>query len=464
MTKAAMIACLPAALLLLALSPVSLYGVEAAEGSVTQAAAPAGGSESRQAAPAGGSESRQAAPTGGDESQQETAAGAGADRADASVSMGTVDKTAPGPGTGDLQTEEGAGYNEDSRIQEILSRMTTEEKAAQLFVLLPEQLTGYEVVTQAGDATKAALDQYPVGGLIYMGPNIQSEDQVREMIQRSQQYSQERIGLPLFICVDEEGGDVQRIGGKLPSLPWQPAMWTVGESGDPEQARAEGVTIGTALRDLGFNVDLAPVADVVKDPGNSAIGTRSFGPDATSDAAMVKAFTEGIQSTGIEATLKHFPGHGATASDSHTGAAVSYDTLDQIQDDLLPFRSGIEAGCRFVMAGHISYPNITGDGTPASLSPFFLTQILRQQIGFDGLIITDALRMAAVADRYDSAAAAVTSFLAGADLLLMPADFQSAMQGIVSAVNSGQISEERLDQSLSRILQTKLKLMDEPEA
>jgi len=279
------------------------------------------------------------------------------------------------------------------------------------------------------------------------------------MLENTLQYSQERIGVPAFLCVDEEGGTVTRISGKgVIDVPYIDTMQSVG-LGEPEDAYAVGETIGSYLSELLFNVDFAPVADVATNPDNSVIGTRSFGSDAEVVSSMVASFVEGIQNQGVAATLKHFPGHGDTAEDSHVSRSTSYKTLEELWEcELLPFAAGIEAGCRFVMVGHISLPNVTGDDTPATVSELLVTELLREEMGFDGIIVTDAMNMAAITDYYSSAEAAVAAVSAGADMILMPADFQSAYEGLVSAVNTGVLSEERIDESLRRILTVKLEM------
>lgn len=355
------------------------------------------------------------------------------------------------PGTGP-DTEPGT----ESDITSVTDRdLSLEEKIWQMFIVSPEALTGASGVTMAGQTTKEAFDRCPVGGLIYMEPNLQSSGQITSMLTAVSQYSMERTGLPPFLCVDEEGGTVRRISGRIAES-WIPDisdMWSVGQTGDTEQAEKLGSSIGTYLERLGFNVDFAPDADVVADPSASAIGTRSFGPDPQIDAEMVEAVVKGIQSRKVSATLKHFPGHGAANGDTHVGFVSSDKTLEELwKEDFVPFQAGIDAGVRFVMAGHISYPNVTKDDLPASLSKTFLTDVLRKEMGFRGLVVTDALAMGAIVDSYGSAEAAVMSVEAGADLILMPADMQAAYDGILDAVRSGRITEERIDESAGRII------------
>lgn len=338
--------------------------------------------------------------------------------------------------------------------------MTLEEKIAQMFIITPEALTGVSPVTETGDITKSSFEQYPVGGLIYFQGNLISREQTVRMLGEIQKISEERTGLPVFLAVDEEGGMVSRLYGRgITDIPYIEDMYTIGASGDPEQAYNAGSTIGTYLKNLGFNVDFAPVADVFSNLSNTVIGNRSFGNDAELVSEMVGMAVKGLQDTGIRATLKHFPGHGDTAEDSHSGYASSYKSLEQLEMcEFLPFRSGMQAGADFIMAGHISLPNILGDQTPASLSYKMLTEILRDKFGFDGIIITDALNMGAITNYYSSGEAAVSAVEAGADILLMPENFEDAYNGMLNAVYDGRISEERINKSVIRILMVKKKI------
>ena len=345
-----------------------------------------------------------------------------------------------------------------AQAEKILAGMTLEEKAAQLFFIAPEALTGVSQVTAAGEATREAFRNRPVGGIIYFEPNLTESQQVRDMLSGMMEISMDVAGVPVFLATDEEGGQVRRLSGRgFADVPYIDTMYSVGLTGEKKKAEETGKTIGTYLSDYGFNVDFAPVADIYSNPENTVIADRSFGNDAATVSAMVSSFVSGMRQTGVRATLKHFPGHGDTAEDSHAGGAASWRTLAEMEEsELLPFRAGIDAGAQFVMAGHISLPSVLPDDTPASLSYDILTGLLRNRMGFEGIIITDALNMGAVTSRYGSADAAVQAFMAGADMILMPADFESAYQGILQAAEYGIISGERLDESVRRILCVKL--------
>ncbi|MBR2717651.1 MAG: glycoside hydrolase family 3 protein [Oscillospiraceae bacterium] len=359
-----------------------------------------------------------------------------------------------------LTPEEEAAAELDRRIRQALETMPLEDKVAQLFILTPEDLTGVAAAVNAGETTRAAIHQYPVGGFIYMDRNLQNADQVRAMLSGTAVYSLQRVGLLPFLCVDEEGGTVSRIGGSGRfDVPRIGDMWEVGAAGTEEAARAIGGTMGGYLRDLGFNVDFAPVADVLSNPENTVVKKRAFSSDPARVSSLALALSEGLESQGVLSVFKHFPGHGATAEDTHTGFASTGKTLAELEAcELIPFRDAIRAGCSMIMVAHISLPGVTGNDTPASLSPEITDGLLRQKLGYDGLVVTDALSMGAITSRYDSAQAAVMAIQAGADLLMTPKDFQAAYQGVLDAVNAGEISTARIDRSVARILAVKFPL------
>jgi beta-N-acetylhexosaminidase len=338
--------------------------------------------------------------------------------------------------------------------------MTLEEKILQMFVITPEALTGYGSVTAAGNATKAALKNRPVGGLIYFSGNIVDETQITSMISNTQSYALKYENYPLFMCIDEEGGKVARIAKNSNfDVSIFDDMKTIGDSGDTKKAYEVGSTIGQYLSKYGFNVDFAPDADVLTNSVNTVIGTRSFGSDARLVTKMTLAVKRGLEENNVYATFKHFPGHGATTGDTHEGFAYIDKTYKELlKSELLPFKNAIKDNANFIMVAHISAPQIIGDNTPSSLSKTMITDILRDDFGYDGVVITDALNMGAIADHYSAATAAVKAVNAGVDILLMPSDFEAAYQGILKAVSKGLISEERIDESVGRILKLKIEM------
>lgn len=358
------------------------------------------------------------------------------------------------------ETEPSLDERAQKWAKEHLLTMTPEQKAAQMFLISPEALTGQSPVTVAKGATEEALEKYPVAGLIYFRQNIVSEEQLRELLQSTQAFAGQQTGIPLFLGVDEEGGEVARIANH-PALTAENAgnMADVGASGDPEEAYRAGDMIGAYLADYGFNLDFAPVADVLTNEENTIVKKRSFGSDAELVRKMDEQFRKGLENHNVCSCLKHFPGHGATTGDTHKGYAYTEKTKEELTErEWVPFIGGIEADCPMIMVGHISAPNVTGDELPASLSKVMVTDILRNDLSYDGVVITDSMDMGAIADHYSAAEAAVMAVEAGADLILLQTDFQDAYNGLLSALEDGRLTEARLDESVMRILRLKYKM------
>lgn len=327
--------------------------------------------------------------------------------------------------------------------------MSLREKVCQLFVVFPSDLTGVSTVTAAGEGTRKALERYPVGGLLYDRTNLVSMEQAQAMLSNSQSYSR----IPLILTCDEEGGRVNRVMGTLGTTYFGPMLQYRGQG--PEAAAENARTIASDLKSVGFNMDLAPVADVWSNPANSVIGDRAYSTDFQEAAELVAAAVRGFHEGGAACTLKHFPGHGDTSADSHFGSVYVHKTLDQLREaELLPFRAGIDAGADAVMMGHLILDAV--DDRPTLLSYKLVTELLRQELGFDGVVMTDSLRMEAMTDHYSSGEIAVGAVQAGVDLLLCPEDLDAAINALTEAVESGQITQERLDESVLRILRLKL--------
>lgn len=348
----------------------------------------------------------------------------------------------------------------DEQASQLVSGMSLEDKVAQMFVITPEALTGYASVTAAGDTTKAAYESRPVGGLIYMADNLLSTEQTTEMLTNMQNIAMERTGLPVFLSVDEEGGTVARVAkNDAFGVTDVGNMSDIGATGDAQNAYNAGVTIGTYLKQLGFNVDYAPVADVLTNPDNTVIGTRSFGSDASVVADMVTKELEGLSSQGVFGVVKHFPGHGGVSGDSHDGAVTMDKSLEELmQTEFVPFQKAVENGVSFVMVGHISVPQVVGDNTPASLSQMMVSNVLREQLGYQGIVITDAMNMGAITGSYTADQAAVMAVNAGVDMILMPQDYETAYNGLFQAVQDGTITEDRINESVTRIVKVKLQM------
>ena len=342
-------------------------------------------------------------------------------------------------------------------VEAKLTEMTLREKVGQLFWVRPEALD-FSLNPEKKKLTQTMrqnLEQYPVGGIVVFKGNIQDESQLSSLIADFQSASK----IPMIVAVDEEGGSVARLANhEAFSLPKYKSARDIGATGDPEQARQMGRTIGSYLRAYGFNLDFAPVADVDSNPANPVIGRRAYSTDAQQTAQMVAAAVEGFHEAGMLCTVKHFPGHGDTGQDSHYGTATSYKTWEEIKaTEMLPFEAGIAAGVDVVMTAHITTPNATADGLPASLSYTMITERLRGELGFQGVIVTDALGMNAIKKYFAPAESAVAALCAGVDVLLMPSDLRAAFDGVVRAVEDGTLSEERLNESVRRVLTLKQK-------
>ena len=306
-------------------------------------------------------------------------------------------------------------------------------------------------VTQMSRTLGNRLVRYPVGGVVIFGKNIVSPHQLETFLADLQRASK----TPLLTAVDEEGGKVSRLAAESAfGLPRYPSAMAVGREGE---AAAEGMgrAIGAYLRRYGFVMDFAPVADVATNPENPVIGERAFSSDAGRAAALSGAMAEGLRAEGIIPVYKHFPGHGDTAEDSHALTAVSGKTAEELRVcEWLPYLRNDLRGCA-VMVGHIALPSVTGDMTPASLSETIVSGLLRGELGFDGPVITDSLSMESVRERDEPGGTALAALRAGCDMLLMPADLPAAYEAVLSAVESGEISESRLDESVRRILRCK---------
>ncbi len=348
----------------------------------------------------------------------------------------------------------------EERADEILQSMTLEEKVAQLFVITPEALTGTANVQSAGDATKTALQQYPVGGIIYFAGNMVEREQTIQMLQTTELYGDTLLKVPLFLAVDEEGGTVARVANNpAMGVPNVGDMAAVGAAEEVYSVAYEaGETIGNYLNELGFNLNFAPVADVLTNPDNQVVAKRSFGSNPERVSIQSFEYLRGLREYEIMGVYKHFPGHGATLGDTHEGYAYTDKTLDELKEsDLMPFMDGANNQVPMIMSGHISLPNVTGDDLPASLSKPMITDILKNDLGYEGVVITDALNMGAIANTYTSGEACIMAIEAGNDMLLMPADFYSAYAEVLQAVKDGRISEARINQSVKNILKIKLK-------
>lgn len=363
-----------------------------------------------------------------------------------------------GEGAGDGQNPEAAAVAARAAVDERIGAMTLEQKVAQLFIVTPEALVeGVSQVTQAGDMTREGVTAHPVGGIVYFAQNLLDPEQTTTMLANVKQFYADAGNVAPFIAVDEEGGTVVRVADNEAFGAQDVGdASALGSAGDTEAAKRAAEQIADYLMPLGFNLDFAPVADVVDPLRSDTMGLRSFSSDAAVAADMVRAEVEGFRDKKMLCCAKHFPGIGAAAGDSHEGAITIEATNEELETvDLVPFRAAIEAGVPMIMVGHVSLPNIVGDSTPAPLSSAVVQGMLRDSLGYTGIIVTDSLSMGAITDYYTPAEAAVAALKAGCDIPLMPERLDEAYQGVLSAVQEGELTEERLDESLTRILTAK---------
>ena len=349
----------------------------------------------------------------------------------------------------------------------ILDSMTLNEKIGQLFIIRPDQLDTRLTLENIHNDKKNAvgvknfnpvmlenLKKFPAGGFAIFRKNLESPAQIKKFNQALKDSS--KI-LP-FIAIDEEGGQISRLANdKNFKLPKFKSPEDIAKTGKTLKAAR---TIGKYLKEYGFNYDFAPVADVNTNPENIVIGDRAFGNKPEFVAKNVSEFLDGLHANNIAGSIKHFPGHGDTKNDSHKGKVTIYKTWPELLEcEIIPFKANLNKADS-VMTAHINLPNVTQDNLPASLSHEIITGKLRNELKYNGVIITDAFMMGAIKDNYSSEQAAVMAIKAGCDIILMPYDYISAFEGILKAVKSGQISEERINQSVRRILLMKQNLQD----
>ncbi|MEV5696431.1 MULTISPECIES: glycoside hydrolase family 3 protein [Streptomyces violaceoruber group] len=354
----------------------------------------------------------------------------------------------------------------DRRLKKIISRMSTEAKIGQLFVpyfygtsaTSPSQFDQDRNLGELGVRTVAELiAKYHIGGVIYFSGwanNIQDPHQIADLSNGVQRASLALpTPIPSLISIDQEHGANVRIGSGATQLPGAMAL---GAGRSLSDARTAGRISGTELAALGIHQNFAPVADVNVNPANPIINVRSFGADAREVGRMVAAQVTGYQQVGVVACAKHFPGHGDTGQDSHTGLPVITHTREEWERvDAPPFRAAIAAGVDSIMTAHLQVPALDPSNDPATLSPAILRGVLRDELGFDGVIVTDALNMQGVRTKYGDDRVPVLALKAGADQLLFPPDIDVAYHGVLAAVRAGEITEERLDESVLRILRVK---------
>ena len=355
-------------------------------------------------------------------------------------------------------------------VEAQLQQMTLREKVGQMFYVRPECLDTTIHFNRPGgidessdDITKIRLqavnktmrgvsEKYPVGGIILYAHNIEDEAQLARFIPEIRALN----GSPL-LCIDEEGGRVARIGRNSNfNVKTYESMGAIGATGDPQNAYECGNTIGTYLKHYGFDIDFAPVADVNTNPENIVIGARAFSDNPEIAAPMVVSYLQGLKDAGVTGCIKHFPGHGDTKADTHFGYASTQKTWDEMLGcEMVTFKAGIQWGCQLIMTAHIAAPRVIGSDIPSTMSSVILQDKLRGELGYRNIIITDAMEMGAITQQYTNAEAAVGCIQAGVDIVLGPQVFTQAFDAVVKAVEEGTISEQRIDESVRRILKLK---------
>jgi beta-N-acetylhexosaminidase len=356
-----------------------------------------------------------------------------------------------------IQPEELDEVTLDGLTNDIVKNMTLKQKLGQMFIVNLDLLD-----TSKGDGyghkmlshnMKKSIKKYSIGGVIFFSKNIKNEKQTKKFIKQLQKSS----SMPMFVSVDEEGGSVSRLG-TVPAMKVTKFddMNKIGATGDSTKAKEIGDVLGEELDQLGFNMNFAPVADVYSNP-KSGMKERCFSADKEVVAAMVKEEVKAMQKHNVSATLKHFPGIGGSNGDTHLEKTYCTKTIKQLRKkDFIPFQAGIDAGVDCVMISHVVLNKVQEEEEPSSVSKLVVTDILRNELDFDGLVITDAFNMKAITNEYHADEAAVAAVQAGVDVVLMPENLGKAYKGLHKAVKKGTITEERIDQSVKRIIRTKL--------
>lgn len=333
-----------------------------------------------------------------------------------------------------------------SKAEQLMKNMTLEEKIGQMLIV-------YYRTSEADSNLVNILNEVKPGGFILFGENFESYEQAKKMIDTINSTSD----IPMFMSVDQEGGRVQRIKNLSDvNVTIIPSMNRVGNMNDENLSYDVGRVVGEELRVFGINMDFAPVLDIYSNVDNTVIGNRSFGNTSEIVTKMGLSFAKGLQSTGVIPVYKHFPGHGDTSEDSHYTLPVITKTKEQLEElELIPFKEAIKNNTKVIMIGHLAVPNITGDNTPASLSKKVINDWLKEELGYKGLVITDALNMGALTNDYSKKEIYVNAINAGVDLLLMPSPSKEAVRIIKEAVANGEISEKQIDESVLKILELK---------
>lgn len=352
--------------------------------------------------------------------------------------------------------------DKEAQITELADKwfnsLTLEQKVAGLFITSPNDLTGVNTIV-AGNKTRVAINNCPVGGFLLNDTNFQNPTQLIKLTEGIKKIASELNLPPLILCIDEEGGKVLRIGDH-PNFPEKATVDMFSLVKEAKQTKNQkllyqtGAYIGGYLKKYGLTMDLAPVVDVWTNPKNVVIGNRAFSNNANEVDKYASDFAKGLEDSGVGYVLKHFPGHGDTKEDSHTGKAFSYKTKAELyKQELIPYKKAIERGVEVIMISHVTLPKI--DKKPASLSYKLVTEILKNEMGYENLIMTDSLGMQAAIGGLGVNRVAVEAIKAGNDILLVNANVKQMQASVIAAVKKGEITEDRINESIKKILRYK---------
>ncbi len=348
----------------------------------------------------------------------------------------------------DTKIKEKSSDKIKEEVNNIMKDMTIDEKIGQLIVLSYRS-------PKMDDTLRNTLKEVKPGGFILFKENMSTFYKSLDLIKEIKSSSK----VPMFISIDEEGGSVQRLKALTDvTVSDVPFMSEVGSKNDKELAYEVGTLLAEELRVFGINMDFAPVIDVYSNPDNKVIGKRSFGSDTEVVSSMGINVAKGLGEHGVIPVYKHFPGHGNTSTDSHYDLPVVDKTKDELMSlDLVPFKKVIDSGAEVIMIGHLSVPELTSDNTPASLSKDIITNLLKDELGFKGVVVTDALDMGALTNYYEDSEICVKALEAGVDMLLMPSDSRTCFKAVKEALNEGKLTLDRINESVEKLLTLKVK-------
>lgn len=356
-----------------------------------------------------------------------------------------------------LKTEDLDEATLEGMAKDITEEMSLKNKLGQLFMVSVYSLDEEDSKNQTKITShmKKTLKKYPVGGVVLFSKNMKDAKQTKQLISDLQEASY----VPLFVAVDEEGGSVSRAASNPKmNVTKYPSAKIIGETYEEDNIEAMGRNQSKELKALGFNMNLAPVADVLTNENNTEVGDRSFGKNAKKVSNIVSILVKNMQKQQISAVLKHFPGSGDTWGDTHLGSMETKQNIQRLRKtEFQPFEAGIKAKVDAIMVSHLMLSSVTDEKEPSSLSTRVISDILREELEYDGMIMTDAMNMKSITENYSAGDAAVKAIQAGNDIIVMPQDLGEAYEAVKGALKKGTLKESRIDESVERIIYTKLK-------